>query len=37
MPVEAIEKIPAYPVIPDAVREAFDGLPFLLIWKLRRV
>lgn len=36
MPMEAIEAIPAYPVIPDAVREAFEGVPFLLIWKLRR-
>jgi SAM-dependent methyltransferase len=36
MPTEAIEAIPAYPVIPDAVREAFADVPFLLIWKLRR-
>lgn len=36
MPDDAITSHPAYPVVPDAVREAFDGLPFLLIWKLRR-
>jgi ubiquinone/menaquinone biosynthesis C-methylase UbiE len=36
MPLAAIETHPAYPVVPDAVREAFDGLPFLLIWKLHR-
>ena len=36
MPDDAITSHPAYPVVPDAVRDAFDGLPFLLIWKLRR-
>ena len=36
MPDEAITSHPAYPVVPDAVRDAFEGLPFLLIWKLRR-
>ncbi len=36
MPESAIAGHPAYPVVPDAVRGAFDGLPFLLAWKLRR-
>jgi ubiquinone/menaquinone biosynthesis C-methylase UbiE len=36
MPEEAIVGIPAYPVVPDAVRGAFEGIPFLLAWKLRR-
>ncbi|HEV7721028.1 MAG TPA: class I SAM-dependent methyltransferase [Iamia sp.] len=26
----------AYPFVPDAVVEAYEGLPFLLIWHLRR-
>jgi SAM-dependent methyltransferase len=37
MPEEAIVGVPAYPVVPDAVRGAFEGVPFLLAWKLRRV
>jgi ubiquinone/menaquinone biosynthesis C-methylase UbiE len=36
MPEEAIVGVPAYPVVPDAVRGAFEGVPFLLAWKLRR-
>ncbi len=36
MPESAITGHPAYPVLPDAVRGAFDGFPFLLAWKLRR-
>lgn len=36
MPDDAITTHPAYPVVPDAVREAFEALPFLLVWKLRR-
>ena len=36
MPESAITGHPAYPVLPDAVRGAFEGLPFLLAWRLRR-
>jgi SAM-dependent methyltransferase len=36
MPESALSGHPAYPVLPDAVRGAFEGLPFLLAWKLRR-
>jgi ubiquinone/menaquinone biosynthesis C-methylase UbiE len=36
MPEEAIVGVPAYPVVPDAVRGAFEGVPFLIAWKLRR-
>jgi SAM-dependent methyltransferase len=36
MPDEAIEANPAYPLLPDAVRQAFEGLPFLLAWRLTR-
>ena len=36
MPEAAIVGVPAYPVVPDAVRGAFEGVPFLLAWKLRR-
>ena len=27
---------PAYAVLPDAVRGAFEGLPYLLVWRLER-
>jgi ubiquinone/menaquinone biosynthesis C-methylase UbiE len=27
---------PAYAVVPDAVRQAFEGLPFLLVWSLEK-
>jgi ubiquinone/menaquinone biosynthesis C-methylase UbiE len=33
-PELAITSNPAYAVVPDAVRQAFEGLPFLLVWKL---
>jgi len=36
MPEEAIVGVPAYPVVPDAVRGAFEGVPFLIAWKVRR-
>lgn len=36
MPEDAITSVPAYPVVPDAVRGAFEGVPFLVAWKLRR-
>jgi ubiquinone/menaquinone biosynthesis C-methylase UbiE len=32
----AIVSNPAYAVLPDAVRAAFEGLPFLLVWRLTR-
>ena len=36
VPEAAIVSNPAYAVLPDAVRAAFDGLPFLLVWRLTR-
>jgi SAM-dependent methyltransferase len=36
VPEAAIVTNPAYAVLPDAVRAAFEGLPFLLIWRLTR-
>ena len=36
VPEVAITTNPAYPVVPDAVRQAFEGLPFLLVWTLER-
>ena len=35
-PEEAITGNPAYAVVPDAVRQAFDDLPFLLVWRLTK-
>ena len=32
----AIVGHPAYPFLPDAVRQAFEGLPALLVWRLVR-
>ena len=34
MPESAITRNPAFAVVPDAVRQAFEGLPFLLVWRL---
>jgi ubiquinone/menaquinone biosynthesis C-methylase UbiE len=34
VPEQAIVTNPAYAVLPDAVRQAFEGLPFLLMWSL---
>lgn len=34
LPELAITSNPAYPVVPDAVRQAFEGLPSLLVWQL---
>jgi ubiquinone/menaquinone biosynthesis C-methylase UbiE len=34
MPESAITRNPAFAVVPDAVRQAFEGLPFLLVWQL---
>jgi ubiquinone/menaquinone biosynthesis C-methylase UbiE len=36
VPESAITTNPAYTVVPDAVRQAFEGLPFLLVWSLAR-
>jgi ubiquinone/menaquinone biosynthesis C-methylase UbiE len=35
-PEEAIIGNPAYAVVPDAVRQTFEGLPFLLAWRLTK-
>jgi ubiquinone/menaquinone biosynthesis C-methylase UbiE len=32
-----IAGLPSYPVYPDASRQAYGGLPSLLIWQLRRI
>jgi ubiquinone/menaquinone biosynthesis C-methylase UbiE len=34
MPESAITRNPAFAVVPDAVRQAFEGVPFLLVWRL---
>ena len=31
-----LTRLPAWPVYPDACRQAFAGLPYLLIWRLSR-
>jgi ubiquinone/menaquinone biosynthesis C-methylase UbiE len=36
VPESAITSSPAYALLPDAVRGAFQDLPFLLIWRLQR-
>jgi hypothetical protein len=36
IPESAIVTNPAYPVVPDAVRAAFEGLPSILVWRLLR-
>jgi ubiquinone/menaquinone biosynthesis C-methylase UbiE len=36
VPESAITTNPAYSVVPDAVRQAFEDLPFLLIWSLEK-
>jgi ubiquinone/menaquinone biosynthesis C-methylase UbiE len=36
VPDGAITGNPAHAVMPDAVRQAFDGLPFLLVWRFER-
>jgi ubiquinone/menaquinone biosynthesis C-methylase UbiE len=36
VPESAITTNPAYTVVPDAVRQAFEGLPFLLVWSLAK-
>lgn len=34
-PESAIQANPAYAVLPDAVRQAYTGLPFIVIWQFR--
>lgn len=34
-PESAIESNPAYAVLPDAVRQAYTGLPFIVVWRFR--
>lgn len=36
VPDAAITGNPAHAVVADAVRQAFDGLPFLLVWRFER-
>jgi ubiquinone/menaquinone biosynthesis C-methylase UbiE len=36
VPDSAITTNPAHAVVPDAVRQAFEKLPFLLVWRLER-
>jgi ubiquinone/menaquinone biosynthesis C-methylase UbiE len=36
VPESVITTNPAYTVVPDAVRQAFEGLPFLLVWSLEK-
>jgi ubiquinone/menaquinone biosynthesis C-methylase UbiE len=36
VPESAITANPASTVVPDAVRQAFEGLPFLLVWLLEK-
>lgn len=36
VPERAIRGNPAYAVVPDAVRQAFEGLPFLLVWTFEK-
>jgi hypothetical protein len=36
VPKSVIAANPAYAVVPDAVRQAFEGLPFLLVWSLEK-
>lgn len=35
-PESAIVTNPAYAMVPDAVREAYTGLPFIVVWRLRK-
>lgn len=35
-PASGLQASPAYAIFPDAVRQAFEGLPFLVIWRFRR-
>ena len=33
---EGLEANPAFAVLPDAVRQAFGGLPFVVVWRMRK-
>jgi SAM-dependent methyltransferase len=35
-PDSGLEANPAYAVLPDAVRQAFGGLPFIVVWRMRK-
>ena len=35
-PESAIEANPAFAILPDAVRQAYDGMPFVVVWRFRR-
>lgn len=35
-PDEGLETNPAHAVLPDAVRQAFGGLPFLVVWRMTK-
>jgi len=35
-PESGLEANPAYAVLPDAVRQAFGGLPFVVVWRMRK-
>jgi len=36
VPESSITTNPAHAVVPDAVRQAFEDLPFLLAWRFER-
>ncbi len=33
---EGLQANPAFAVLPDAVRQAFGGLPFIVVWRMRK-
>ncbi|MDH3706919.1 MAG: class I SAM-dependent methyltransferase [Acidimicrobiia bacterium] len=35
-PQSGLEANPAYAIVPDAVRQAFEGLPFIVIWRFTK-
>lgn len=35
-PESGLEANPAYAILPEAVKQAFGGLPFIVIWRLRK-
>ncbi|MDH4171621.1 MAG: class I SAM-dependent methyltransferase [Acidimicrobiia bacterium] len=35
-PDSGLQANPAFAIVPDAVRQAFGGLPFIVIWRLRK-
>ena len=36
MPDWTVQRLPTYPLLPDATRQAFIDIPYLLIWRLER-